>query len=179
METIRPLPLDAKEPCAVRGQYGPGFIEAKDVKGYRQEENVSPTSNVETYVALKLMIDNWRWSGVPFYLRAGKGFPKRASEIAIVFQNAPGYLFQTNTRNKEPNILAIRIQPDEGISFKINCKIPGLNSSIQPVKMDFNMSPISDRSPRQRPMNGFSATAWPAITRCLHAPMKCWLPGSC
>ena len=138
METIRPLPLRTEELCAVRGQYGLGYIEGKEVKGYRQEDNVSPSSRVETYAALKLMIDNWRWSGVPFYLRAGKRMPKRASEIAIVFQNAPGYLFQPHRHRNDPNILTIRIQPNEGISVKMNSKIPGLSTLIQPVKMDFN-----------------------------------------
>lgn len=139
MEAIRSLPAKSLWSVAVRGQYGPGYIDGKEVKGYRQEENVSPTSSVETYVALKLMIDNWRWAGVPFYLRAGKRLPKRATEIAILFKDAPGYLFQTksNAKNSEPNALVIRIQPDEGISLKMNCKIPGLASLIQPVKMDF------------------------------------------
>lgn len=138
MESIRPLPLDQLDQLAVRGQYGPGYIEGQEVKGYRQEENVDPSSNVETYAALKLSIDNWRWAGVPFYLRAGKRLPKRATEIAITFKDAPGYLFQTNTKKNEPNVLVIRIQPDEGISLKMNCKIPGLSSLIQPVRMDFH-----------------------------------------
>ncbi|MEI8124983.1 MAG: glucose-6-phosphate dehydrogenase [Parachlamydiaceae bacterium] len=137
MESIRPLPPQQFSDLAVRGQYGLGYIEGKEVKGYRQEDNVAADSSVETYVALKLAIDNWRWSGVPFYLRAGKRLPKRATEIAIVFKNAPGYLFHTNTRKNEPNTLVIRIQPDEGISLKMNCKIPGFTSLIQPVKMDF------------------------------------------
>lgn len=137
IEAIRPFPPKHFSDFAIRGQYGPGYVDGKEVKGYRQEENVSPTSTVETYVALKLMIDNWRWTGVPFYLRAGKRLPKRATEIAVVFKNAPGYLFQTNSHTNDPNTLVIRIQPDEGISLKMNCKIPGLGSLIQPVKMDF------------------------------------------
>lgn len=138
MESIRTLPLEHLDHVAVRGQYGPGYIEGKEVKGYRQEENVDPDSNVETYAALKLSVDNWRWAGVPFYLRAGKRLPKRATEISITFKDAPGYLFQTNTKKNEPNVMVIRIQPDEGISLKMNCKIPGLSSLIQPVKMDFH-----------------------------------------
>jgi glucose-6-phosphate 1-dehydrogenase len=137
LNAIRPLPLKRLSEVAIRGQYGPGYIDGKEVKGYRQEENVSPTSSVETYAALKLSIDNWRWNGVPFYLRAGKRLPKRATEIAIVFKRSPGYLFSTETNKTEPNILVIRIQPDEGISLKMNCKIPGLSQLIQPVKMDF------------------------------------------
>jgi glucose-6-phosphate 1-dehydrogenase len=137
MESIRPIPMQEFEQHVVRGQYGPGFINGVAVNGYRQENNVSPTSKVETYVALELYIDNWRWSGVPFYLRAGKRLPKRATEIAVSFKNVPGVLFKQSGKTIENNILVIRIQPDEGISFKMNCKVPGLNSPIQPVKMDF------------------------------------------
>jgi len=135
MEAIRPFPKDDIESCIQRGQYGPGFIKGEPVKGYREEENVSPTSNIETYVSAELFIDNWRWNGVPFYLRAGKRMPLRATEIAITFKSAPHFLFGRG--QIESNILVIRIQPDEGISLKINCKVPGLGSPIQPVKMDF------------------------------------------
>ena len=137
LESIRPFPINRLDELAIRGQYGPGFINGELVKGYREEQNVSPTSFVESYVALQLFIDNWRWADVPFYLRAGKRLPKRTTEIAITFKNAPGYLFQATSTRVDPNILVIRIQPDEGISFKINCKIPALNNVIQPVKMDF------------------------------------------
>jgi glucose-6-phosphate 1-dehydrogenase len=121
----------------VRGQYAPGLVNGENVIGYRQEKNVSPTSNVETYAALKLYIDNWRWDGVPFYLRGGKRLPKKATEIAVTFKDPPGVLFQQGGRKNEPNVLAIRIQPDEGSSLKVNCKVPGPSSPIQPVKMDF------------------------------------------
>ncbi|MFI0434575.1 MAG: glucose-6-phosphate dehydrogenase [Parachlamydiaceae bacterium] len=137
LESIRPFPEDRLDEYAVRGQYGAGYINGECVKGYREEENVNMNSFVETYVALQLYIDNWRWAGVPFYLRAGKRMPKRVTEIAITFKKAPGYLFQGSTSHVESNILVIRIQPDEGISFKINCKVPSLNNVIQPVKMDF------------------------------------------
>lgn len=137
MEAIRPLPANDLSSVAVRGQYGPGYINGQEVKGYRQEDNVDPHSNVETYAALKLTVDNWRWDGVPFYLRAGKRLPKRATEIAIVFKSAPGYLFHEVAQRNERNVLVIRIQPDEGISLKMNCKIPGIATLIQPVKMDF------------------------------------------
>jgi glucose-6-phosphate 1-dehydrogenase len=135
LNAIRPLPQKNLSEAVVRGQYGLGYINGTEVKGYRQEDNVSPTSNVESYAALKLFIDNWRWNGVPFYLRAGKRMPKRATEITIIFKKAPGYLFQKDAFNA--NILVIRIQPDEGISLKMNCKIPGLSNLIQPVDMDF------------------------------------------
>lgn len=137
VESIRPFPKQQFDDFVIRGQYGPGFINGEPVKGYREEDNVDPKSSVETYVALELFIDNWRWSGVPFFLRAGKRLPKRASEIAITFKAAPGFLFQDSGRSVEQNVLVIRIQPDEGISLKINCKVPGINGPIQPVKMDF------------------------------------------
>lgn len=137
LQSIRPIPLKALEESVVRGQYGPGFINGAPVKGYREEDNVNPQSSVETYAALQLFIDNWRWSGVPFYLRAGKRLPKRVTEIAIIFKRAPGVLFQSDQNTIEPNVLVIRIQPDEGISLKMNCKVPGLGTIIQPVKMDF------------------------------------------
>lgn len=137
LNAIRPLPAGKLSEVAIRGQYGPGYINGKEVKGYRQEDNVDPASQVETYAALKLSIDNWRWNGVPFYLRAGKRLAKKSTEIAIVFKKTPGFLFQTDTKRNEPNVLVIRIQPDEGISLKMNCKIPGLNNLIQPVNMDF------------------------------------------
>ncbi len=137
LESIRHLPRNKIDDFAVRGQYGPGYVNGEYSKGYREEENVDPNSLVETYLALQLYIDNWRWAGVPFYLRAGKRMPKRVTEIAITFKKAPGYLFKASTATIESNILVIRIQPDEGISLKINCKVPALNHVIQPVKMDF------------------------------------------
>lgn len=137
VESIRQFPIHKFDEYAVRGQYGKGFINGVEVKSYREEENVAKDSNVETYVALKLFIDNWRWDGVPFYLRAGKRLPKRATEIAISFKNAPGSLFCPKGKKLGKNLLVIRIQPDEGISLKMNCKVPGITEPLQPVKMDF------------------------------------------
>jgi glucose-6-phosphate 1-dehydrogenase len=137
LESIRPFSQSELEHSAIRGQYGAGYVNGEPVISYREEKDVSKSSNVETYVALKIFIDNWRWAGVPFYMRAGKRLPKRATEVAITFKNAPGYLFQETTTAIEPNVLVIRIQPNEGISLKINCKIPGMNAVLQPVKMDF------------------------------------------
>jgi glucose-6-phosphate 1-dehydrogenase len=133
IEAVRAIPLENLQESIVRGQYGPGYINGEPVKGYRQEDNVDPKSKVETYIALKLFIDNWRWADVPFYLRAGKRLPKRTTEIAITFKDAPKVLYQTSV----PNTLVIRIQPDEGIALRMNCKVPGLSRLIQPVKMDF------------------------------------------
>lgn len=147
LQSIRPFEGNDFENNVVRGQYGKGFIGGDPVVGYREEENVDPKSNIETFVALKLYIDNWRWTGVPFYLRGGKRMPKRATEIAITFNDAPGVLFQNQYKHNAPNVLAIRIQPDEGISMKINCKVPGPNSPIQPVKMDFRYGSYFGKSP--------------------------------
>lgn len=111
------------------------------------EKDVDPKSNIETYVAMRLFIDNWRWAGVPFYLRGGKRLPKRGTEIAIIFNDAPGVLFKQHGRKNDPNVLAMRIQPDEGIAMKINCKVPGPSSPIQPVKMDFRYGSYFGQSP--------------------------------
>ncbi len=137
LQALRPIDMSHFSKYIVRGQYGPGFINGQKVVGYREEKNVNPQSPVETYAALKLYIDNWRWAGVPFYLRAGKRFPKRATEIAVVFKEVPQILFAQQGKKTDHNVLVIRIQPDEGISLRINCKVPGPSSPIQPVKMDF------------------------------------------
>lgn len=137
LQSIRTMGEREFERYTVRGQYGPGKIDDKTVKGYREEDNVDPHSNVETYAALQLFIDNWRWEGVPFYLRAGKRMPKRATEIAVTFKHAPGFISQQLGQHLNANIIVIRIQPDEGISLRINCKVPGPSSPIQPVQMNF------------------------------------------
>jgi glucose-6-phosphate 1-dehydrogenase len=147
LESIRALTMGDFERNIVRGQYGPGYINGERVVGYRQENNVAAASNVETYVAMRLFIDNWRWAGVPFYLRGGKRLPKRSTEIAITFKDAPGFLFHQEGSRNDPNVLAIRIQPDEGIALKINCKVPGPTSPIQPVKMDFRYGSYFGQSP--------------------------------
>lgn len=137
LQALRPFKEEDFAINAVRGQYAPGYINGEPVKGYRQEKDVAPDSKMETFAALHLLIDNWRWAGVPFYLRGGKRLPKRATEIAITFKDPPSVLFQNPEKRNEPNVLAIRIQPDEGISLKTNCKVPGTSPTIQPVKMDF------------------------------------------
>jgi glucose-6-phosphate 1-dehydrogenase len=126
------------ESVAVRGQYGPGFVNGESVAGYRQEAEVKPDSERETYVALKLMIENWRWAGVPFYLRSGKRLPRRVSEVAIQFKAAPFKMFaDIEPEVAEANTLVIRIQPDEGISLRFEAKVPGTDMRLRPVKMDF------------------------------------------
>ena len=136
LSSLRPIARNEVDRYAVRGQYGSGYIQGVQEKSYRQEDNVSPASYTETFVALELFIDNWRWSGVPFYLRTGKRLPKRATEISVFFKEAPGVLFNSFSP-LEKNVLVIRIQPDEGISLKIISKVPSSNLSLQPVKMDF------------------------------------------
>ncbi len=137
LSAIRYFSPEDIERFVVRGQYGKGLISGQEVVGYRDEQNVDKNSVVETYVAMRLFIDNWRWKDVPFYLRCGKRLPKRATEIAVTFKKPPQVLFQRSERLSESDVLAIRIQPDEGTSLKINCKVPGQGISIQPVKMDF------------------------------------------
>jgi glucose-6-phosphate 1-dehydrogenase len=132
LEAIQTLKLTE----VIRGQYGPGLVNGVEAVGYRQENNVNPQSSIETYVALKIQIENKRWTSVPFYLRSGKRLPKRTTEIAVIFKDPPGALFQNGQRSN-PNVLVIRIQPDEGSSLKINCKVPGPSNVLQPVKMDF------------------------------------------
>lgn len=138
IQAIRPIEDGHFSQSVVRGQYGSGYILGESVKGYREEDKVSPHSPIETYAALELYVDNWRWAGVPFFLRAGKRLPKRVSEIAVVFKEVPRILFSEGGKKNEKNVLVLRIQPNEGISLRINSKVPGPSSPIQPVKMDFN-----------------------------------------
>jgi glucose-6-phosphate 1-dehydrogenase len=137
------------EQQVVRAQYGAGFYHGSAVPGYRQEEGVARDSTTETFVALKVYIDNWRWAGVPFYIRTGKRLPKRASEIAVQFKDVPHALFNTDwDKPLEPNVLALRLQPDEGLSLRISTKLPGSKVQLYPVKMDFQYgSTFGDTSP--------------------------------
>ncbi len=137
LDSIRPISMDQFDESVIRGQYAPGYIDGKSVKGYREEDLVDPKSAIETFVALDLRIDNWRWSGIPFYLRAGKRLPKRVTEIAVYFKANSGFLFKDQCNSDNTNALIIRIQPNEGISLNINCKIPGSQGPIHPVNMDF------------------------------------------
>ncbi|MFZ0662504.1 MAG: glucose-6-phosphate dehydrogenase [Acidobacteriaceae bacterium] len=131
--------------CAstVRGQYGPGDVDGKQVKGYREEDRVNSRSNTETFAAIKLEIENWRWAGVPFYLRAGKRLKKRATEITIQFKQPPMLLFDRAQQRGtcleiQPNLITMRIQPDEGISLRFGAKVPSPDMTVCPVNMDFN-----------------------------------------
>jgi len=125
----------------VRAQYTEGVVDGKDAVGYRREDRVNPGSMTESFVALRVMVDTWRWEGVPFYVRMGKQLPKKATEISVHFRGAPGVLFNTLPSGLEAgNVLVIRIQPDEGISLKIQSKIPGPALRMEDVKMDFHYS---------------------------------------
>jgi glucose-6-phosphate 1-dehydrogenase len=138
MSAIRPFTHDDVRKYAVRGQYGDGKINGKPVSGYRCEDRVAKDSPVETFVALKLEIDNWRWAGVPFYLRTGKALHSRATEIAIQFKQPPFSLFRnTEVNSLTPNYLIMHIQPDEGISLQFGAKLPGPSVQIAQVEMDF------------------------------------------
>jgi glucose-6-phosphate 1-dehydrogenase len=144
LKVLRAIPAitgDRVNTCVVRGQYGPGWVDGKPVSGYRSEPGVNPNSTTETFVALKLFVENWRWASVPFYLRTGKRLPKRLTEIGIQFRQAPLLLFNHPvTQQVAPNLLVIRIQPDEGISLKFNAKQPGPAVHLRPVTMDFRYS---------------------------------------
>jgi glucose-6-phosphate 1-dehydrogenase len=122
---------------STRGQYTAGWMKGNAIPGYREEEGAAPDSTTPTYAALKLYIDNWRWKGVPIYLRTGKRMPKRVSEIAIQFKEVPFLMFQSAAQQMNPNVLALRIQPDEGISLRFDVKTPGNSLRTRPVDMDF------------------------------------------
>ena len=129
--------LENLECSAIRGQYTEGWMGGKQVLGYREEEGSNPKSTTPTYSALKLYIDNWRWKGVPFYMRTGKRMPKKVTEIAIQFREVPFLMFQSAAKQANPNVLAMRIQPDEGISMRFEVKTPGTSLRTRSVDMDF------------------------------------------
>ncbi|HET9086028.1 MAG TPA: glucose-6-phosphate dehydrogenase [Acidobacteriaceae bacterium] len=136
---IQPIQMED----TVRGQYGAGTVDGKSVVGYRNEERVNPESSTETFTALRFHIENWRWAGVPFYVRAGKRMAQRETEISIQFKQPPMLLFKDSIaagkcNEIQPNIISMRIQPNEGISLRFAAKVPGPTMQSCPVKMDFN-----------------------------------------
>ncbi|HZC68955.1 MAG TPA: glucose-6-phosphate dehydrogenase [Nitrospirales bacterium] len=138
LRCLRPITGKDVEQYTVRAQYGSGKAKSEDVPGYRRESGVKPDSTIETYVALKLFVENWRWSGVPFYLRTGKGMAKRASEIAVFFKPIPQILFNANPEAPlDPNILIMKIQPEEGLTLRIICKVPGTKAKTNPIELHF------------------------------------------
>ena len=148
LRAIRPITPDQVPNWAVRGQYGPGTMDGKPQRGYRSEPQVDPRSGTETYVAMKLAIDNWRWSGVPFYLRTGKRMAKRVTEIAIKFKAPPALLFrQTGVKHLEQNELILHIQPNEGISLSFSAKVPGPIVKLGGVDMSFKYADYFGSAP--------------------------------
>ncbi len=150
LRCLRPMSPADVEKSVVRAQYIQGESQGQWAPGYRKEVNdyftaanqpIPPDSKTETFVALRLFVDNWRWAGVPFYIRTGKRLPKRASEVAIQFRDVPQVLFNTNPDMPlEPTVLSLRVQPEEGLSLRISSKLPGPKVRIYPVKMEFNYS---------------------------------------
>ncbi len=145
-KAIAPIPVED----SARGQYGPGTIDGKQVAGYRQEDRVNPESQTETYAAMKLSIENWRWAGVPFYIRAAKRLEKRVTEVVITFRRPPLHLFKASSgeaaEQLEPNVLTLRIQPDDGISLKIGAKVPGPTTNLAQVHMNFSYADAFGKS---------------------------------
>ena len=138
LRSIRPLIGEDIEQSTVRGQYTHGWVLGEHVAGYREEKNVAPDSQTETYAALRLFVDNWRWAGVPFYIRAGKRLPKRITEIRVQFKRPPHLTFGRDAMKEvDPNAITLRIQPEEGISLKFGAKVPSAGLRIRSVTMDF------------------------------------------
>lgn len=148
LRSLRPIPADQFDKYVVRGQYGAGQVMGESVPGYRQEPGVNPDSTTETYVALRLMVDNWRWGNVPFFVRAAKRMPKKVTDISIKFRNAPYALFGQNQGASEvANVLTIRIQPDEGILLHFGSKVPGPTMDVAPVNMEFRYGTSFGKEP--------------------------------
>ncbi len=144
-QSLRPIKPEEIQQHVIRGQYTASTIKGEAVAGYREESGVDPGSHTETYVAMKFFIDNWRWAGVPFFIRTGKKLPTRVTEIVIEFKPTPHHLFdQTGNDQSKPNQLIIRIQPDEGILLKFNTKEPGAGFKVNQVNMDFHYSSLTD-----------------------------------
>jgi glucose-6-phosphate 1-dehydrogenase len=147
LHAVRPIYRDAVHQCVVRGQYGPGWIGGKKVVGYREEPGVPPDSQTETFVALRLFLDNWRWQGVPFYLRTGKRLARQATEIAIQFRGVPHQAFPAeSTLDWQSSRLVMAIQPDEGIVLHFQAKFPGPKMHLRSVQMQFDYQTAFDAS---------------------------------
>ncbi len=148
LDAIRPMLPEEILTCTVRGQYGEGFVDGKKVPGYRQEPNVSPHSKTDTYAALKLLVDNWRWEGVPFYVRSGKRLLRRETLVSIQFKSPPLMLFRgAGVESIDPNRLELRIQPNEGIALQMKAKIPGQSIRLANVNLDFSYADFGPSVP--------------------------------
>ena len=160
LEAIEPPTWMQVPTMSARGQYGAGTINGNPVPAYRTEPDVNPNSNTETYAALKLYVENWRWAGVPFYLRSGKRMAKKTSEIAVTFKPIPHRIYGEATDTIEPNVLVMKIQPEEGVAMRFSAKVPGLKSHIRSVFMDFNYG------------SGFGVQSPPAYERLIGDAMR-------
>jgi glucose-6-phosphate 1-dehydrogenase len=148
LKSVRQIAPEEVALVAVRGQYGPGKIDGKPAVGYREESGVAKDSTTVSYAAIKFFIDNWRWEGVPFYLRSGKRLAKRLTEVAIEFKRPPLLLFKSHAVGPvNPNVLVMRIQPDEGVSLTFEVKPPGPDMTISPLSLDFNYEEAFGSSP--------------------------------
>ena len=146
LRCLRPITGKDVEQFTARAQYTEGTAHGEPVPGYRREKGVNPTSTTETYVAVKCFVENWRWSGVPFYLRTGKALPLRASEVAVQFKDIPQILFNANGQSPQaPNVLTLRIQPEEGLSLRIVSRVPGTRAQTHPVEMNFKYGEVFGR----------------------------------
>jgi glucose-6-phosphate 1-dehydrogenase len=141
-KSLRPITQNQVANYVIRGQYTESKIKNENILGYREEAGVDKLSRTETFVALKFFIDNWRWAGVPFYIRTGKKLPTRVTEVVIHFKSVPHHLFGSQTALTNNNQLIIRIQPDEGILLKFGMKTPGAGFDVQTVNMDFHYSDL-------------------------------------
>jgi len=145
LQSLRPIRREEVGQVAIRGQYLSATIKGKTIPGYREEDGVAPDSHTETFAALKFYIDNWRWGGIPFYIRTGKRLPTRVTEVVIHFRPTPHFLFSGHGVDHVGNQLVIRIQPDEGILLKFGMKTPGAGFEVQNVNMDFHYSELSNQ----------------------------------
>jgi len=160
LQAIEPPTWMQVPQVSVRGQYGAGTINGKPVPAYRDEPDVNPNSNTETFAAIKLFIENWRWAGVPFILRSGKRLAKRTSEIAVTFKPIPHRIYGESTDTIEPNVLVMKIQPEEGVAMRFSAKVPGMRAHIRSVFMDFNYG------------TGFGVHSPPAYERLIGDAMR-------
>jgi glucose-6-phosphate 1-dehydrogenase len=160
LSALRPMDRNRIMQDTARGQYDAGSIGGKPVPGYREEPSVNAQSNTETYAAVKLYIDNWRWADVPFYLRSGKRLQRKNSEIAIRFKGIPHRLFGENGDSIDNNVLVMKIQPEEGVSLRFSAKVPGPKMHIRSVSMDFNYG------------TGFGVVSAPAYERLIGDAMR-------
>ncbi|MGF7163053.1 glucose-6-phosphate 1-dehydrogenase [Rhodoligotrophos appendicifer] len=160
IEAIRDLSPEEAVKNAVRGQYTAGMVRGQPVNAYRHEPDVDAHSNTETYVAMKFLIDNWRWSGVPFFVRTGKSMGTRRTEIVVQFKRAPGVLFRHTTGEVEPNMMVFRIQPNEGVSIRFAAKVPGREVQISEVNMDFRYSDYF----KSEPSTGYETLIYDVLT---------------